>query len=95
MTALHQHLIWAAGFVHVGIIAPTFSFRAGCEFARSSLGRFLSAFIAAFWSLRIILQLFCYDREVRRANRFLDSLYLAALALTVVIFGASALSPMR
>jgi len=54
------------------------------------LGRFLSGFMAAFWLLRIGLQIFYYDPEVRRENRGLDSLYLGALAVLVVVFGVAA-----
>jgi hypothetical protein len=59
----------------------------------SPLGRFLSAFIAGFWLLRILLQWIYYDPEVRRQNRFLDSLYVLALVVLVVIFGYAALGP--
>jgi UDP-N-acetylmuramyl pentapeptide phosphotransferase/UDP-N-acetylglucosamine-1-phosphate transferase len=59
----------------------------------SPLGRFLSSFIAAFWLLRIFLQWLYYDSEVRRQNRFLDSLYLLALMALVAIFGFVALRP--
>ena len=57
------------------------------------LGRFLSAFIAGFWLLRIFLQWLYYDGEVRRQNRFLDSLYLLALIALVAIFTFVALRP--
>jgi fumarate reductase subunit D len=57
----------------------------------SRLGRFLSGFIAAFWLLRIMLQICYYDREVRRENRGLDLLYVGSLAGMVVIFGMAAL----
>lgn len=56
----------------------------------TSLGRFLSGFMAAFWLLRIVLQVFYYDPEVRRENRALDSLYLVALGVLVVVFGIAA-----
>src|SRR5579862_1911969 len=56
----------------------------------SALGRFLSGFIAAFWSLRIVLQLFYYDPEVRRENRGLDFLYVGSLAVLVTIFAIAA-----
>ncbi len=86
---------WLYIVVVVGLFAAL-CFRFTAELAgASSLGRFLSAFIAAFWLLRIILQLFYYDREIRYDNRFLDFLYLVSLALMMVIFGASALSPVR
>jgi hypothetical protein len=57
----------------------------------SLLGRFLSGFMAAFWLLRIVLQIFYYDREIRRENRGLDMIYLGSLAVLVVIFGIAAL----
>lgn len=53
----------------------------------SGLGRFMSGFLAGFWLLRIALQLLYYDREVRRQNRALDTLYLGSLVLLVVVFG--------
>ena len=61
----------------------------------TALGRFLSAFMAAFWLLRMGLQVFYYDRQVRRDNRGLDLLYITALVLLVVIFGVAALRPVR
>jgi hypothetical protein len=132
MNAICERLIWAAGFIHAGIIAAniplpgrlqvrknlasapafirqifyvhwlyiviivglfaTLCFRFDKELAgATSLGRFLSGFIALFWLLRIILQLLYYDRETRRANRFLDFLYIASLTLMVIIFGVTAL----
>jgi hypothetical protein len=57
----------------------------------SGLGRFLSGFMAAFWLLRIVLQVFYYDREVRRENRGLDLIYLGALVVLVVVLGIAAL----
>ena len=47
--------------------------------------------IAGFWLLRIALQIFFYDREVRRENRALDGLYIGALCVLVGIFGMAAL----
>jgi hypothetical protein len=131
---LMKEMIWAAGAVHVGIMAanvplpgrlkvrerlagmPRFVrqifyvhwiyivivlglFAALCfKFAPdlaggSALGRFLSGFMAAFWLLRIVLQIFYYDGEIRRANRVLDSMYLGSLIVLVVVFGVSALRP--
>jgi hypothetical protein len=66
------------------------------ELARGSgLGRFLSGFIAGFWLLRIVLQIVYYDREVRRENRGMDSLYLGSLIVLVVVFGMAALRLVR
>lgn len=61
----------------------------------SPLGRFLSAFMAGFWLLRIGLQVFYYDAEVRRENKALDALYLVSLTVLVVIFGRVAVYPVR
>lgn len=60
----------------------------------SCLGRFLSGFIAGFWLLRIGLQVFYYDPEMRRENRGLDLLYVGSLAGLVVIFGMAAVRPL-
>src|SRR5271169_1504197 len=59
----------------------------------SSLGRFLSGFMAGFWLLRIVLQIFYYDREMRRENRGLDMLYVGALMVLVVILGMATIRP--
>lgn len=58
----------------------------------SSLGVFLSAFLAGFWLLRVVLQWTYYDREVRRANRVLDAMYGLALVTLVIIFSLAALT---
>jgi hypothetical protein len=57
----------------------------------SGLGRFLSGFIAAFWMLRIVLQVFYYDKELRRENRELDMLYVGSLIALVLVFGVAAI----
>lgn len=59
----------------------------------SGLGKFLSGFMAGFWLLRILLQVFYYDREIRRENRGLDALYLVSLVVLVGIFGVAAVRP--
>lgn len=63
--------------------------------AGGGLGRFLSAFIAGFWLLRIVLQILYYDREMRRQNRGLDLLYLGSLVILVAILGGAALGAGR
>ena len=59
----------------------------------TALGRFLSAFMAGFWLLRIVLQVFYYDDAVRRENRMLDLLYLTGLTVLVAIFGVATFRP--
>ena len=61
----------------------------------SPLGRFLSRAIGAFWLLRLFLQLFYYDAELRRQNRLLDTAYLLAVAFLAGVFGLSALGVVR
>jgi len=55
------------------------------------LGRFLSAFLAVFWLLRVPIQLFYYPTDIRRQNRLADVVFTVAFALLAVIFGLAAL----
>jgi hypothetical protein len=59
----------------------------------SALGRFLSAFMAGFWLLRIALQWLYYDYSLLRAHRVLYLTYTVALIALVGIFGMLALYP--
>jgi hypothetical protein len=59
----------------------------------SALGRFLSGFMAVFWFLRLVLQLFYYDSGLRQQIRVLDAIYNLVLVALVVIFGFAALHP--
>jgi len=59
----------------------------------SSLGRFLCIAMGVFWGLRLPLQLFYYDAELRRRNRVLDLAYVLALVALIAIFVAAALAP--
>ena len=61
----------------------------------SSLGRFLSAFMAAFWLLRIGLQWLYYDTSTRRQYKVLDALYTCSLFALVGIFGWAAAHPLK
>jgi len=57
------------------------------------LGRGLAAFLAVFWGSRVLLQLFYYDRELRRANRLFDVLFLAADGYLAAVFALAVLLP--
>jgi hypothetical protein len=59
----------------------------------SRLGRFLCIAMGVFWGLRLPLQLFYYDAELRRRNRLLDMAYVLALVALIAIFGAAAFAP--
>src|SRR5580704_13929587 len=61
----------------------------------SRLGRYLSAAIAIFWLLRVPIQLFFYDPEVRRQNRFGDVFFLFLFTYLGVVFGVAALGVVR
>ena len=84
---------WVYIVIVLGIFA-TLCFRFPRELAGAApIGRFLSRCMAAFWLLRIALQLFYYDREIRRQNRVLDALYIVALLVLVIVLGLAALRP--
>jgi hypothetical protein len=86
---------WAYIVIVVGLFA-VLCFAFAPELAGStSLGRFLSGFIAAFWLLRIALQILYYDHELRKENRGLDLLYIGSLLVLVLVFGIAALRPVR
>jgi hypothetical protein len=57
------------------------------------LGLALAGFLALFWGSRVVLQLFYYDRELRRANRLFDMLFLVGDGYLAVTFGLAALLP--
>jgi hypothetical protein len=80
---------WVYIVIVVGIFAALCFGFAGELAGASQLGRFLSGVMAGFWLLRIGLQVFYYDSEVRRENRGLDMLYLGSLALLVGILGTA------
>lgn len=44
----------------------------------SPLGRYLSATLTIFWLSRCALQLFYYDKDLRRQNRLADVMFLLA-----------------
>ena len=59
----------------------------------SSLGRFLSGFMAGFWLLRIALQWLYYDFSLLRQHRTLYLVYTVALVALVTIFVMAAVYP--
>jgi hypothetical protein len=61
----------------------------------SRLGRFLSLAMAIFWLLRVPIQLFFYDPEIRRQNRLADVAFLLTFSYLGMVFGASALGAFR
>jgi hypothetical protein len=61
----------------------------------SRLGRFLASVMAIFWLLRIPLQLFYYDPEVRRQHRLGDAAYILAITYLAAVFAVAALGVLR
>jgi hypothetical protein len=59
------------------------------------LGRFLSAVIAVFWLLRVPIQIFLYDPELRKQNRMGDLIFLLAFSYLGVVFSVAALGVLR
>lgn len=55
------------------------------------LGRSLSAFLAFFWLLRIVFQIFYYDAEFRRQHRLADVSYTLACFFLGGVFATAAL----
>ncbi len=79
-------------FVQVGFALLCLFF--GAELASGRpLGRSICAFLAVFWSMRVLLQLFYYDRATHRANRFFDVLFLLADGYLALVFAFAALLP--
>ena len=61
----------------------------------SRIGRFLSLAMAIFWLLRVPIQLFFYDPEIRRQNRLADVAFLLTFSYLGVVFGVAALGVFR
>ena len=82
--------IFVVHSVYIGLVLTIFSalcFFFAQELAGGSLlGRFLSGCIALFWLIRIPLQLFYYDPEIRRENRLVDVGYTLAMVYSCVVF---------
>lgn len=59
------------------------------------LGRFLTAFLAVFWLLRVVLQVVYYDPEVRAKYRLGDIAYTLAVSCLGVVFAVVALGVVK
>ena len=58
---------------------------------RSALGRFLSGFLAIFWGGRIVIQLFFYDKDVKRSRPILNIAFLVTFIYLCGTFAVAAL----
>jgi len=88
--------VFTVHWIYIVLTVSLFSllcfFFAGDLAGGGRLGRFLCIAMAVFWGLRLPLQLFYYDGELRRQNRALDVVYVLALVALIAIFGAAALT---
>ena len=91
---LFMRQIFYVHWLYIVIVVGLFgalSFAFASELAGASrLGTFLSATIALFWLLRVVLQWLYYDPEIRRQNRALDLLYGMSLIALVGTYGFAA-----
>jgi len=55
----------------------------------STLGRYLSAMLALFWLSRCVVQLFYYEKELRRQNRLADTVFLLAFFYLGAVFATA------
>lgn len=82
---------------HAYIVAMILGFAGLCFFfpaelaSGRGLGRALAAGMSIFWLGRLPIQLFVYDRELRRKNRAIDILLLAMLAFMGGALGLAAI----
>src|ERR1051325_9477838 len=64
----------------------------------SRLGKFLSGFLAVFWLLRTCFQVFYYDPQLKRQNRFFDvgftlSFFYLGVVFALAVLGVGATEP--
>jgi hypothetical protein len=62
---------------------------------RSTLGRFLSGFLAIFWGARVVIQLVLYDKALRRSRPVADLAFLATFLYLSGLFAVAALGLAR
>lgn len=59
---------------------------------RTALSRSIDGFAALFWFVRLMVQWFYYDRELRRKYRVMDALFSLAFLYLTVVFCVAAVS---
>jgi hypothetical protein len=86
---------------HAYIVAVLLGFAGLCFFypaelaSGRGLGRALAGGISIFWLTRIPVQLFVYDRALRRKHRGIDLLLLAMAAFMGGVLGVAAIGGLR
>jgi hypothetical protein len=82
------HAVYIAGVV-LSFSLLTFLFPSELA-SGQGLGRFVASAVAVFWLCRIPIQLFYFDKDMRRANRLGDVAMMLALIFLAVTYGAAA-----
>jgi hypothetical protein len=77
-------------FTVAGMAALCFAFAEELT-GGSRLGRSVNGFLSVFWFVRLIFQLFFYDRTVRRKYRIFDVFLLVTFTYLVVVFAIGAM----
>ena len=93
-TLIFRHVFWGM-FTWVLLTVIAFGL-ADLAFARAlagaaPIGRALSATLAALWGLRLGLQLFRYDPEVRRQHRAADAAFTLFFAFVCAVHATAAI----
>ena len=61
----------------------------------SPLARYLSATLAIFWLSRCAVQLFYYDKDLRRQNRLADVIFLLAFFYMGAVFATATIGGLK
>jgi len=93
----HQIFVTHAAYIAVVVLSfSIISFAFAPDLTSGhGLGRFLAAAICFFWFCRVPIQLFYFDKDVRRANRVGDILMTVAMAFLAATYCAAAFSAVR
>ena len=87
------HAAYIAGVV---LLFSVITFAFALELSSGhGLGQFLAATLCLFWLVRIPLQLFYYDKSIRRANRLGDVTMTLALIFLAATYAAAATVSLR
>jgi hypothetical protein len=62
---------------------------------QTALGRFFSGFLALFWGLRFLIQLFFYNVAIRRQHSVIDATFLLAQVYLTGVFTVAAMGWLR
>ncbi len=86
--------IFAVHCIYIVLILVAFAllcFAFAGELAGGSrIGRALSGFLAVFWGLRVMIQLFHYNREIKRRHPIYNAIFLATFVALALIFTLAA-----